>query len=506
MVNGDTNIISTIADILTSINDLSKKKRNKRKTESKKDIVLFFSFDVVNSTLYKTINYYGWAQVLNLLFKELREEVRKKIPGSEMWRVLGDEAIFIKTIRDEEELREYINKIFSIMILTIFKLKKGIFFNFDSNFELMKLQNILSLKTVAWIAAVNDIGDISNKNIIQEDIDNIFERYHSSEGYEIFEFLGNDIDTGFRLAKQTQEGRMVLSYELACLISQKTESLSYLHIVTYRKLKGVWKDKLYPIIWYHDPKAYLDIYKRELSLGDSFTFDACDESDLIKEYYDNRNFDKKETIIRDNRMFTEPYYALNKILQDRGLTEKIEYLQQLIKESTHDHARYINVNIMQIHCVAVCFKKEKLGIQILVAQRLNTREKFAGYWEFGCSKAAIDKSIAEKIKEDYKQDFNINIAPVLDTSRKMKEPIPIALYHVDRISGSSGLEGSDKGIIVLAEIIDDYNPEEFKRTRKHEKVEWVTEQDLPNIKSKFEKCVPDFEQTLRAAFERIKCL
>ena len=65
-----------------------------------------------------------------------------------MWRVLGDEAIFIIKIRDEDELCEYVSRIFRIMVSTIHRLKKGDFFNFNQNFNMMKLQNILSLKTV----------------------------------------------------------------------------------------------------------------------------------------------------------------------------------------------------------------------------------------------------------------------------------------------------------------------------------------------------------------------
>ena len=372
--------------------------------------------------------------MLNLLFKELREDVRNYINGSEMWRVLGDEAIFIIKIRDEEELREYISKIFGIMIATIYKLKKGKFFKSDHNFNMMKLQNILSLKTTAWIAAVNDVGDISKDDICQDNADNIFERYQSQEGYDIFEFLGNDIDTGFRISKQTQDGRMVLSYELAYLISQKTENLPYLHIVTYRKLKGVWKEKLYPVIWYHDPKAYLEFYKKEIQLEESFTFDASEESELIKEYYDNRDPKNRERIIRDDRMYTDTYYALNKILQDRSLGEKVKRLQRLIKEAIHDQTKYINTELMQIHCVAVCFKKCGDDIRILVAKRQNTREKHKGEWEFGCAKADINKSIAEKIKEEYKEDFQIDVEPVLDETREIKEPIPIALYQIARSS------------------------------------------------------------------------
>lgn len=499
MVNEEINNI--LQSIVNDISNLSQKSNEQKEQPMKKDVVLFFSFDVVNSTAYKSVNYYGWAQVLNLLFKTLREEIRNEIKGAEMWRVLGDEAIFIVKIRDEDELRVYVNKIFEIMISTIHKLKSGEFFELDDNYNLMKLQNILSLKTTAWIAAVNNVGDISNKKIHLEDVDNIFERYHSQEGYEIFEFLGNDIDTGFRVATQTQDGRMTLSYELAYLISQKTESLSYLHIITYKRLKGVWKEKLYPVIWYHNPNTYLKYYKKEIQLQESFTFDAYVESDLIKEYYDNRNPNISEKEIRDIRMYIEPFYALNKILQDRELIKKIERLQQLIKEATHDETRYIDMEKLQLHCVAVCFSIESSGeIKILIAKRNKKREKYEGRWEFGCAKAVIDKSIAQRIKEEYKQDFNINIEPILDTSREIREPIPIALYQIDQ----KYAERTDKGLITLAKISGDYNPDNFKSTNKHEKVRWIKEVELDNIENELDCTVPDFKRTLQQSFEKIK--
>ena len=498
-----------LESIQNRIDELSKEeeKTEEHPNINSSDVVLFFSFDIVNSTAYKTINYFGWAQVINLLFKELRNEVENQLFGSEMWRVLGDEAIFIIKVRSENELCEYINRIFKIMVVTIHKLKTGEFFKFDNDqFHAMKLQNILSLKTAAWIAAVTDVGNISYRDTLQDNADNIFERYHSKEGHEIFEFLGNDIDTGFRISRQTQEGRMVLSYELAYLISRQTESLSCLHIITYRKLKGVWKDKLYPIIWYHDPKAYPDLYGKEIELKESFVFDACDESDLIKEYYDNREADKKEKVIRDDEMYTNPLYAVNKILQDRMLTEKIERLQQLIKTATHDQTKYINTELMQIHCVAVCFKEFEDGIRILIAKRSDSREKSQGAWEFGCAKAVIDMSIAQKLKEEYKQDFQIDIEPVVDGSREMREPIPIALYQVIHNPQLNEPEKKDKGIITLARITTDFVPENFKPTKKHERIRWITESDLQNIEKDFEKRVPDFEQTLNEAFSRIKAL
>ena len=127
------------------LEELSKvdKIEEKKEHTMKKDVVLFFSFDVVNSTAYKTINYYGWAQALNVLFKELREKVKRSISNSEMWRVLGDEAIFIVRVQDEEKLRKDVNEIFKIMVSTISELKHGKFFPVDNMWNLTKLQNIL---------------------------------------------------------------------------------------------------------------------------------------------------------------------------------------------------------------------------------------------------------------------------------------------------------------------------------------------------------------------------
>ena len=483
-------------------------KEEKKEQTQRKDVVLFFSFDVVNSTSYKTVNYYGWAQVLNVIFKEIREEVQTHIQGSEIWRVLGDEAIFIQKITDENLLCEYINKIFRILISTISKLKEGAFFEHydEKDFLLLKLQNTLSLKAAAWIATVKDVGNIDNKIVLEEDAENIFETYQTQEGNIIFEFLGNDIDTGFRISKHTEDGRMVLSFELAYLISRKTDSLSCLHIITYRKLKGVWKDKLYPIIWYHNPNTYLQYSTEKLELEESFMFDASDESSLIKEYYENRDINNKNRVLRDIRMFTEPNYAFKKILRDRGLTEKIERLQQIINEPVKDQTKkYMNIEYMQIHCVAVCFKYEKKSqtAKILIAKRSENREKHKGQWEFGCAKAVINKSIGDRIKEEYKQDFGIDIEPVYDENRTIKEPIPIALYNVEHKIGLDN-NNRDKGIITLAEIKGDYNIEDFQSTVKHDQVQWITKEELSDIKTKFPRHVPDFEQTLSIAFKRIE--
>ena len=57
-------------------------------------------------------------------------------------------------------------------------------------------------------------------------------------------------------------------------------------------------------------------------------------------------------------MYTDAYYALQKILHDRNLTKKLERLEKIIKETSYLKKRYIDTELMQIHCVAVCYKIE----------------------------------------------------------------------------------------------------------------------------------------------------
>ena len=98
-----------------------------------------------------------------------------------------------------------------------------------------------------------------------ERYDNLLERYKLREGYGLIEFLGNDIDAGFRIKKETENRRMVISFELAYILAKDTDYLKNIHIITYKTLRGIWQNRLYPIIWYHDPK-----YAENIQFEDSF--------------------------------------------------------------------------------------------------------------------------------------------------------------------------------------------------------------------------------------------
>lgn len=216
---------------------------------------------------------------------------------------------------------------------------------------------------------------------------------------------------------------------------------------------------------------------------------------MVKEYYENRD---NETLLRkvicDEEMFDQVDLALQRILDDMNLTNKIKKIQNAIKKADIVNKEYVKPNHLEMHCVAVCYSPNRKAI--LVAKRKSNREYESGKWEFGCAKAKKDESLYESIKEEYKRDFGIYISPYIDEKRIDSEPIPLALYQIDKKN-----KGLHKGVITLAKVDGDYDIKSFTPTAKHDKVDWIKEEEIDTFKG--EK-VEDFDNTLHLAFEKIR--
>lgn len=474
MVNKNIKLQGTYKDQIENLNEKREELLDRRNVE------LFFSFDIVNSTAYKMLNFTGWSQVIMNVFKEIEKRVIKALPSAEMWRILGDEVVFIVPIKEETDFYIYTDSIFEILNSMVTQLKKGFLFDalmFEiKEKEVMKVQNIISLKAAAWIAI---IGEHLNK---LELFDNILERYRLQEGYGVFEFLGNDIDAGFRIKEKTHNRRLSISYELAYLLSKKKDYLNNLHIITYKRLKGIWQGRLYPIIWYHDPK-----YVEGVSFEESFYYDEIENSELVKEYFTN-----KEKPILEKLMYTDVYKALNKILADQCLESKFIKIQKIIEDSDRDISHLLEPKfLLRLHCVAVCYDKKNK--RILIMKRLSNKEKFPGLWEFGCAKGTLGRTLAEQTVIEYKADFNINIRIDCNEEREDVQPIPLAMYEIETE------HGKDKGIITMAQIVGDYSINSFSG-KKHSEVRWINENEIENFN---EPAVKDFKDTLKLVFKKM---
>lgn len=391
---------------------------------------LFFSFDVVNSSVYKTINSYGWYGILNIIFDQLREDVNREMGSPycnvDVWRVMGDEIIFIMPIDDVENISTIMYKIFYILITNIKDIKSGKLFDKlvddKNNIALMKQQNVISLQGAAWIAVVTK--DVKDGEFDCKDSENIFKCYECNPGRSVYEFVGADIDTGFRLKKMTQERRLVISFELAYLLSRNSEQIQNINIISYEKLKGIWNEKLYPIIWYHHDKIYDNV-----SFEESFYFDEINNNELLKSYF---NVSENENNIEDY-MYKDVFKAFDKILKDRNLKEKIKYIKDAIPKSSGDN--FINESAMEYHCAAICYKIENEEIKILV-----NKEKGE---ELYYVKVKNTEKISGTLSKEYSQKYNIDIKVVLDYKLA---PIPITISKIDEN------DKSFKCIVIIAKV------------------------------------------------------
>lgn len=466
---------------------LSKVNGKKEENQVSRTVEIFFSFDIVNSSSYKDVNYFNWQIVLTSLLTSIQTDITKELPEAQLWRVLGDEIIFFVTIRNIDEVYTTIDAIYKVLVSSNMKLKNGSFFNgiFEKikgkDINLIQNNNILGIKAAAWLAVV-----LKGQEVNQ--YDNIFKKYNINENQQINEFLGRDIDTGFRIKKETQERRLVLSIELAKILSSRTEYLSKLNIITYKTLKGVWKNRLYPIIWYHDEKI------SEVSFENSFYYDETTYSQLSMEYFLNREKDMGNLA---SFMYLNVNKALEKVIKDQKLEDKMNYIYNVI-DDTKDDVKAVEEEfdnkLLEFHCAAVCCDVENK--KVLIVKRKN-RKIYSGLWEFGCAKANIEQNLCDSIVSDYKNDFGIDISVICDEKREDKEPKPIALYQVDKV------EKLQKGVIVMAEIISNIDKvdgiirETIQMKQKHEKYKWISEEEVDSFN---EGAIQDFKDTLKKIF------
>lgn len=463
-------------------NQIQNLNREREEQPGRRSVRMFFSFDIVNSTAYKTLNFTGWSQVMLEIFDGIQQLVVNKMSSAEMWKILGDEVIFIVPIREKDDIFVYTSYIFEILNKVISRLKEGKIFDkliglFDAEKNLMKMQNIVSLKAAAWIAIVGE------KLERLEKYDNLIEKFKLREGYGVVEFLGNDVDAGFRVKENTRDRRLAISYELAYILSKNADYLKNIHIITYKRLKGIWQDRLYPVIWYHDDK-----YSEEISFEESFYYDEKENCELVRSYFKDR-----ESPVLEREMYDNVVCALNKIMKDWNLEDKFIKINEIITESQQDVTHLLDTDfLLRLHCVSVCYDKSRT--KILIMKRADNREKSPGCWEFGCAKATLEASLADQIEKEYRKDFGLHIKVQCNEDRQDVQPIPLAIYEID------AKQGRDKGIITMAEIVEDYDIGDFSGD-KHSEVRWMQECDVGQFS---EDAVDDFKNTLRMVFDKLR--
>lgn len=216
-------------------------------------IRLFMSVDMVGSTQFKGRltgkGASGWVSVFQSFFTTFPLVLAGQIafeflddhgstPAVDVWKVLGDEVIFVAQPATPEELT-------SILIALLRTMRI---------YEERNLAELpLRLKGTAWVA------DFEEQNIELE-----IPELSSGAAPRHVDFIGPDIDLGFRISKFSRPASLVVSLgALELLLSARNMDMAALYLVTREELKGVMFGRPYPIVWMLKAGDGFDFYPWE---------------------------------------------------------------------------------------------------------------------------------------------------------------------------------------------------------------------------------------------------
>ena len=256
-----------------------------------KEIYLFISFDLVDSTVFKTKieNKSIWQYVIFYFYDTFNIAKTTILKKMFVWKYIGDEIILCAKIDSIDELQDIPKKAFELQN----KISKEI----QERFKIK-----LDIKGALWLAPVvyYDRGQIEefNKNAKSKGSNRIKNNIYKNIKIILnnglvptYDFLGPDIDTGFRIAKYAYKNKIILSAEYAYLLLKQLDEAEKkkIKIVSFEHLKGVWDDRAYPIIWYYNDWS---------NINDDFEYDEYKKNNIIRDIKNRKDLSYLETVFK----------------------------------------------------------------------------------------------------------------------------------------------------------------------------------------------------------------
>ncbi|WP_317856338.1 hypothetical protein [Chakrabartyella piscis] len=208
-----------------------------KQENTQENIILFFSFDIVNSTSYKATNKENWMDAISEIIRHIISGFsNSSLGGFRFWKTLGDEIIYTKEVFQPEDIVDTLETIYANLCRLNQEIASGLLCDVES-------AKVLGIKATAWVAHTSTSGNVG---------DNIFTEYLINDNRRQTEYIGPDIDIGFRVASYSICNHLVVSFDLAALLLRfDTAQKKRVHIFGYKQLKGVWEGRLYPIIMFN---------------------------------------------------------------------------------------------------------------------------------------------------------------------------------------------------------------------------------------------------------------
>jgi hypothetical protein len=236
--------MSFSASVQSGQDDISIIQPPNLKNPVQREVLLFISFDLSGCTKFKNVTD-EWLQKLTPYFQNLKQRFtipstgKRKWDNLEIkpWKFAGDELLFIVSVKNLEVVKNVVD--FTFMTLQ------------NEVVEVRSISTELSMKAAIWIALID-----GEHNGVYKDDDEEYAGAYQDSSKEQREFIGINIDEGFRVAKHfAKPKRLALSFDVAQILTkqlakQKKKKNFPIVCVGYEKLKGVWRDQAYPALWY----------------------------------------------------------------------------------------------------------------------------------------------------------------------------------------------------------------------------------------------------------------
>lgn len=438
-------------------------------------IFLFFSFDLVNSTVFKTEHPSLWSSVFTCFYNEILKNFgieEYKTPEDDsgcvrkLWKLIGDEVLIYVHVTEAGQLYTQISSVGKtlngLMEKIAKKVKEKNSFNQNTYKCEMHCQDIqkvilstLSIKTTAWLAECKNEFDCHATNII-------YCPKTTTISNERIDFLGREIDEGFRIAKFAVKDKIILSPLLAWLIWKAAEENSddkkiiqaNFKITAFANMKGVWRGRKVPIVMFHQKFEKFD--------------EVLEYDELEQEAYSNIKEVGIEKFQEDKRFNIE---KIDSILQNVHRQEEAEQLYRQLKQPAETERLPMNIEKRQeFHIACMIFLKDN---------RLLIHEDQDRGLEFGCIKKIFGVGVRnwKRIcEEGYKEKYNLSI-------RVEDCPLPVATYYYK--------EKNALGLIIMADYIG-----ENVQIEKNWKI--MTQEE---ISKSCERMVDNFQDNVTRAFK-----
>jgi hypothetical protein len=222
-------------------------------------VYLFLSIDMANSTAFKGTEP-RWPFVIHNFYEDVVAEIRGVCPRFNVWKYIGDEVTFWRRMEPSDDLGRLVADSYGALQ------RIGAKLDALEDLHRIRTRNVIGAKATIWAAAAEHVGQANIGRDLERNYEHpnrIIEEEHiialrsegTSDQLKLYDFIGPDIDIGFRISHFAHQGLLLVGAGLAYLLCReegKHGADRRMRIVSFEHLKGVWNDRPYPIIWYTD--------------------------------------------------------------------------------------------------------------------------------------------------------------------------------------------------------------------------------------------------------------